>query len=43
MAWVGDGTLAVVTTGWEELCDTKIALGRGGEKVVLGVLWEVGK
>lgn len=39
MAGVGDGALAVVTAGREELCDAEITLGGGREKIVLCILW----
>lgn len=37
MAWIGSGSFALVLTGREEFSNTEVALGRGGQEIVLGV------
>lgn len=37
MAWIRSGSFALALTGREEFSNTEVALGRGGQEIVLGV------
>lgn len=37
MTWVGSGRFALMLTGREQSGNTEIALGRGGEEIILGI------